>query len=527
VLLGVSPVAAQQSAADDAVPLDNRYLPADAMVIIDVDVASAIDSPEMRLMPIEVASAWCWENFGVPLEDVRTLRVVISAPGQQGPRFAVIVEVSRDVELSQLEGTQLAGDAMQMENRRVQLLSAGAEIGVTQAGPRTLVGGTLDYLSPVLAAEQGAGALAEVVDGLRRIRNVMVVAVTEPVREPLLRLADQAPPGAPPPLLDLFEIADLAEGLVMATDAGLQSRIILVALAENEENAGEIEQILKNGLVLLRDMSVAQSMQQIRGDGPVPAALRSYAQRISEEIVGMLQPKRAGKRVVIELDNPTALMTPGVMVGLLLPAVQAARAAARRMGTSNNMKQILLGMFNYESVHRRFPTDITDEEGQPLLSWRVAILPYIEQQELYQRFRLDEPWDSEHNLPLLDQMPEVFAAPGMIVAPNHTVYQVPDGEGMIFESRETAPLRTVTDGLSNTIALFESGAEDATPWTRPGSVEIDPEDPQAALGRQRPQVFVVGMGDGAVRSLPQTVDLETLWALLTRGGGEVVEWPEL
>ena len=99
-------------------------------------------------------------------------------------------------------------------------------------------------------------------------------------------------------------------------------------------------------------------------------------------------------------------------VSLFLPAVRSAREAARRSQCVNNLKQIGLGFHNYHSSNDCLPAAaITDKDGRPLLSWRVAMLPYIESSPLYSKFHLDEPWDSPHNLSLLEPTPLVYACP--------------------------------------------------------------------------------------------------------------------
>src|SRR4249919_3311122 len=101
-----------------------------------------------------------------------------------------------------------------------------------------------------------------------------------------------------------------------------------------------------------------------------------------------------------------------VLIALLLPAVQAAREAARRAQCVNNLKQIGLAMHNYHDVKNGLPPSaIVDKQGKPLLSWRVAILPYIEQQPLYDKFKLDEPWDSPNNKDLIQYMPSIYMCP--------------------------------------------------------------------------------------------------------------------
>ena len=97
----------------------------------------------------------------------------------------------------------------------------------------------------------------------------------------------------------------------------------------------------------------------------------------------------------------------------------------------NNLKQIALALLNYEAAHKTLPAQAKyDADGKPLLSWRVGILPYIEEQQLYQQFHLDEPWDSPNNIKLLDQMPAVFKHPKMN-KPGTTVYQGVVGKGCV------------------------------------------------------------------------------------------------
>ena len=85
---------------------------------------------------------------------------------------------------------------------------------------------------------------------------------------------------------------------------------------------------------------------------------------------------------------------------------------AARSQCINNLKQIGLAMHNYHAMHKTFPPAYTvDKAGKPLLSWRVLILPYLEQDALYKEFHLDEPWDSEHNRALIDRMPATYRCP--------------------------------------------------------------------------------------------------------------------
>ena len=172
--------------------------------------------------------------------------------------------------------------------------------------------------------------------------------------------------------------------------------------------------------------------------------------------------------------------TTGIAIGLLLPAVQQARHAARRSSSMNNCRQLGLALHNYEAVHNRFPpAHSVDENGKPLLSWRVHILPYLEQQALYEQFKLDEPWDSPHNIKLVDQMPMLFRCPAQALTDGHTTYMAVVGPGSILNQEPMADgkpgvrFSEITDGSSNTILLVQTNTELEVPWTAPQDFEYE------------------------------------------------------
>lgn len=220
--------------------------------------------------------------------------------------------------------------------------------------------------------------------------------------------------------------------------------------------------------------------------------------------------------------------TTGVLVGLLLPAVQSAREAARRAQAMNSFKRILLAMHTHADAMKGFPSQaITDKDGKPLLSWRVRILPYLEENDLYRQFHLDEPWDSPHNLALLDRMPAVYANPsGLPAREGLTTFLLPTGAGTLFPEPGRSPrLETVADGTSNTLALVEVTTDLAVPWTKPDDIAIDFDDPTKPFRGARPGGFLAATMDGAVRFITGSIDDVTLRAMLTPAGGETVRVP--
>ena len=225
----------------------------------------------------------------------------------------------------------------------------------------------------------------------------------------------------------------------------------------------------------------------------------------------------------VNLNVPGGMTTP-VLVGMLLPAVQAAREAARRSQCVNNLKQIGLAMHNYVSVNGKLPqAAITDANGKPLLSWRVAILPFLEQRTLYEKFKLDEPWDSPHNKALLEEMPSTYACPS---APNPvksvTNYRVWDGKGALFEKGRAVKFAEVKDGLSQTLMVVE--AKEAVPWTAPEELPFDPERPTPffGAGSVHPGGMNALFGDGSVQFLRTSMTPEVLRGMITIAGGEII-----
>jgi hypothetical protein len=203
-----------------------------------------------------------------------------------------------------------------------------------------------------------------------------------------------------------------------------------------------------------------------------------------------------------------------------------------RTRTTNNLKMIALAMHNYHAAYNRFPSAaITDKAGKPLLSWRVALLPFLEEDALYKQFKLDEPWDSAHNKKLLAKMPAVFGLPGTKGMPeNGTFYRVFTGPGTVFPTVGDKPqpglsVVRITDGTSNTFMVVEAGK--AVPWTKPDELPYEPRKPLPSLGGIFKEGFHVAMCDGSVRLFDRKAKEASLRAAITASGGEIVNLNEL
>ncbi len=270
----------------------------------------------------------------------------------------------------------------------------------------------------------------------------------------------------------------------------------------------------------LRDLA-ARFLQLVGEEGPHNQKARDILPGF-DKLVEALTPKVQEDRLVVTLEEKDLVATVKPIVGKIQDRAEHDRSM-------NNLRQIALAMHNYMDAYRNFPTVANfDKNGKPLLSWRVHLLPFLDQVKLYKEFHLDEPWDSEHNKTLIEKMPAVYRSSKNkeLNQAGKTTYLVPIGEHMIFTGTDkTVSIRDITDGTSNTILTVDADDAHAVIWTKPDDLKIDPQKPQTGLHDHPRSGFLVGLADGSVRFLPAKIDAKTLNALFTRDGGEVVKWP--
>lgn len=230
-------------------------------------------------------------------------------------------------------------------------------------------------------------------------------------------------------------------------------------------------------------------------------------------------------------------------------ATQGVRDAANRMKATNDARQINLGVSNYQSVHGAFPTNSYSPDGKPLLSWRVHILPFIEQENLYRQFDLTQPWDGATNIRLLSQMPRIYAPvadqKGATASPSQTYYRGFYNPGAMFARNEAQgkigkkfdfenpfDVRTpkgmqmdkIKDGLSNTIVFLEAG--DPIEWTRPDDLDASLGKPFPTLGGARPKAdtIIVAFADGSVRYVKKSIAESNWRAGTTVAGNDIANF---
>ena len=221
------------------------------------------------------------------------------------------------------------------------------------------------------------------------------------------------------------------------------------------------------------------------------------------------------------------LLCGGFAAALLLPATQAAREAARRTQCSNNLKQIQLGILNYESANGELPPAFSvDENGRPMHSWRVLILPYMDETAIYDQIDLTEPWDSPDNLAVTAQnVPRVYQCPSGVgpAGSTHTSYIAPYGPTAMFDDNGKT-IGEINDGLSKTLSVVETERTDIH-WSEPRDWDVSKtrfmlNGGPNEIGSRHPGGANAAMADGSVHFIAEGVDPLALESMTTAAGGD-------
>ncbi|MGI9471017.1 MAG: DUF1559 domain-containing protein [Rubripirellula sp.] len=504
------------------------FIPPSAVFAARVNVPVALEAPMMEMAPVEIASAWFQQNLGIELSSLEELKLVVGMPAGPGPPpFGAVARLTEDFDVEKIN-RKLFGKITPRDanGRDVHVLTLGSDQMVLDViEDRTVVLASPPMHAAMLSSDAGDGPLASLLaENPMGDRAAQLIAAVEPAREMLLSVGAAYSEKMPPQLQEMVRIPELLDAAVLKVSLDESSALNLSLLTDNEATASELANILVNGIAFGKEMAIAKSESEMLGEGPMADAQRAYTRRISTQIAEMMTPKQVGSSLEIETMQGGSVATTGVLVGLLLPAVQAAREAARRMSASNNLKQVGLAFHNHHSAYKKLPAaTITDEQGNPLLSWRVALLPFLGEQELYDQFRLDEPWDSPHNIQFSKLDLPFFQDPSLPLPPGMTVFHALIGDGYALNSDGETKFREFLDGLSNTILVVEADASQAVPWTSPERLELDVQDPLSQMGHIHQGGFHVLMADGAVIFITHAIDEDLFRALLTKAGKEALQ----
>ncbi len=475
--------------AKAATHLMTRYLEKSSAVVVDIDVSK---------LDVQKAVQWLQENFRPARENPLPPEQLAMATGfveslktagvsnlyltastraifDGGP--LVVIPCEKPQAVLGLAALVVQGVPKKL-NYVANVLENVVVVGPEGAVDRVLAGRGFarpDLILPLLNAE--------------RADHLAIISLPAEAKKDLAALWPDQLPNAPELEISPRALIEDVDSVRISWDLPPQPRMVANIITTSADGTARVESAIKQ----LRAMS--------------PQATRAVETATTGATVSLeVTPERIGK-LLEEMTGP-------------------ARERASVQLDRNDLKQIGLAMHNYHAKHKHFPPRVlTNPDGKPLLSWRVTILPFIEQQALAREIKLDQAWDSRDNKRFGEMaIPTYSGNMQGTEHPTKTRIRVPVIKGSFWQG-EGPPrtIRDITDGTSNTIAAFIAPDSAAVTWTSPEPWVLSEDDPKSDVFGDRERVNALFF-DGSVRSFTkEELDNEKLKALLTFAGKELIE----
>ncbi len=519
--------AQRPAAAEPAgkLPIGLHYVPTDAAVFAHVEFAGLWKSPlgdtfrKLKLPPLEKALKELTALSGLTLGDLTTATLYM--PALKGPqdteRIAVILTTAKPYDrkavIAALEATPTAKNG-KYENKDnvIRVTPMGGQQPTQYADlsdDRRLVFGIGLKDEPKSDANRADGphsATFKQAGGAVLLGGVNFANLPDEIRRD-----DE---NFPAQMRAFLPIAKSETISLVGKLAGKELTLAVAVRSPNKQLAGEVEKSLDilRGLAKVGLDDAGKELEMAIKGGDDLAALRPLV-KVAGDVL------KTGKLDVDDRTTTATLTVPADVPYAAFVEMVAGGKMTSNARDQNNLKQLALFIHNYESVNGTMcPSYLVDKKGKPTLSWRVMALPYVEQDQLYKKFKLDEAWDSAHNMKVFKDhpMPAVFLNSGDKAEDKATRYRVFTGNGAGWEPTGRLKFADMTDGTSNTIAI--ATAATAVPWTKPDELEFDPEKEVGKLLHFKGDRCNVAMFDGSVRAVKKTITEATLKAAVTRGG---------
>lgn len=424
---------------------------------------------------------------------------------------------------------------------------------------KTIALGEDDVLTKYLASRRKGKPAIAAGDAWSKVAKGAIVAAMDmqAIRD---EMAKQGGPRGPMPpemaaLAPLWKDSEYVVAGVIIEGKTIHLRQVVTC--DNAQLAENVADTMKAAVTLSRN-----SLRSIRErERNIPA----FAQFMMETADGLLKTVKVEQSdtLVVAQTSTQIPEAASPAAASFLSAIGQARGSAQKATSANNLKQIAIALHNWADVHRgdgmdgpRFPPPVIygkDGKGKVPHSWRVELLPYLEQVDLYNAYQFDEPWDSEANKKVLAKMPAVFRHPMDAQDSTNASYYVLTpakllagdvlpgaGEGDLlgtaagidaiagpvgglptaFSKKSGVRFLEIRDGTSNTLAVVEAKRD--IPWTKPEDILFDPEKDPPKMGGYFKDGFHAGLCDGSVRFLTPKVDAKTLKLLITPQDGTPV-----
>jgi hypothetical protein len=517
----------EDETADVALPRDLDVIPRDAFGFVTVNVPALIQTDVWKELGQEIATLipdweaeekWVREQLGLDLAEAERVTVAVMMPEAETAGALALIAFKKPFDLAPLKKlARETNEERTYQGMTYYALPPGGLHGALVVSDRVLAITLTHTLQP---GDPRAGWTSPLLQLLKRLPDPNASGPLRPALNVAARGKHHTVVGLHPTFHFRFRELPPMRGAILTGDLGPASEGSVLdleaRLAFGDSRSGEEGmRAIKAHLDALR--SLLETAPWTKREDDWAAVLSPFLDFV-EKALRNVRVEQKGEEVRIRIRERTNAVAQVAVLTQL-------KEAAQRTQSLQGLRQLGVAMHSYHEVYRHFPPPaIYSKDGKPLLSWRVALLPYVEQEQLFGQFHLDEPWDSEHNKKLLALMPKLYAAPPgrEPKEPYHTYLQVFVGKEAAFKADPSARMSFADfkDGTSNTLLIVEAG--EPVPWTKPADLAFDLEGPLPKLEGPFKDGFNAVFADGGVSFLRRSLKEETLRALITPAGGELL-----
>jgi prepilin-type processing-associated H-X9-DG protein len=497
------------------------WTPNDALAIAVLRPSQLLQQPNFAALA-KPLSASISENLGASMADVEQVTWIMpNGANLAEPRQMVVLQ-TKTPEACLAIAKAVSPNAVQAED----ILGAPFEgsPSYVRPNPRTIIFGAAPDLRLLVAGPRGAPEITKNPAWATAVRGDLATAVDV---KAMRQFFEQATREGSPETIAFSAVGPLwksADVVVQSLSAGKTLDADLTAFCARESDAVRVADTLKAVAVLGRNAAEGSQKDLVdRAFARPQMAVQLMFVRMAEDVLKNTEVDRNGSTVTARIRSNLDAQALAPLVSM----IQSSQVAAARARTFNNLRQIALAMHNYHDTYGCLPPAVMlGPDGKTTHSWRVALLPFLEALDVYDKYRFDEPWNSEHNLALADSMPAVYRHPGDNARSTNTSYFVLTGEGGLFGAKPTKKgmsFRDVLDGTSNTVLAVES--KQNTPWMKPADIEFDATRGMAQFTPLHKTGVNAAFADGSARLLPANLETKKLNAVFTAAASEIVDIP--
>jgi hypothetical protein len=507
-------------------PLNLSFVPADAAVALAIDPHQLFAAPNFRifsntLLPRQIQADTGYEP--AKLEQV----MIIGGLGKKLGEFFVgaIIRFKKPEDPQQLrQAISPEWDEVTDGDRKYYRPLEGGRC-LFFADDRTVVTADEETLKKMLAAP--ADAESPLLTTLRKSDDaagallVVELALIRPQIMTFLVFSKLPAPFDKPPFDAVKEVPKNIDEAIVKFDITPVTGITMDLHAKDQEGAIATEALVLNVVEKIGE-SVDEMVANIDPSGGIGSA--GPAMVLSEMFDGFkshFTHKQEGQQlrltyVGIPLQNQIYALG-----SMLIAPVTSMVSAAEQQTSHDHLVKIGAALDAVAAAQGAYPAPaILSADGKPLLSWRVGLLPFLGEEALYKEFHLDEPWDSEHNKPLIDRMPRAYRTPGQPFD-GHTYYLMPTGAGTVFEGQDAPKPDSITDPKGATILVVEVFDQRGAIWTKPTDLKFDRADPGANVTHLAKLKFQALFADGTAKVVDQKKNPNIVLFFSPAGGEEV------